>query len=122
MFSLKPTSGTPIYRQLVDQVRQLAVSGRLEAGDQLPSVRAVATELGVNPLTISKAYSLLEQEGLVLRHDDADMVMAKTHVEPLQAIHPQALTLVETAKRLGFSRKDTIEAVDRVWQSQQEAL
>ena len=120
MFSLEPTSGTPIYQQLVDQVRQLKASGRLEAGAQLPSIRAVAIELGIRPQSIAKAYSSLEQEGEVLRHGDTDMVVAKTRAEPLKAIHPQALILVETAKRLGFNLKDTIAVVDRVWKSQQE--
>ena len=121
MFTLRPTSGTPIYRQLVDQVRQLAASGRLEAGDQLPTVRAVASELGVNPVTISKAYSLLEREGVVSQQPGADVVMAQTRVGPLQAMRPQALALVTTAKRLGFSREDTLDTVDRLWTSQQEA-
>ena len=118
MFSLKPTSGTPIYRQLVDQIRQLAASGKLEAGDQLPSVRAVASELGVNPVTISKAYSLLEREGVVSQRHGADVVMAETRVGPLQAMRPQALALVTTAKRLGFSREVTIDIVDQLWTSQ----
>ena len=123
MFSLKPTSGTPIYRQLVDQIRQLAASGKLEAGDQLPSVRAIASELGVNPVTISKAYSLLEREGVVSQQHGADVVMAETRVGPLQAMRPQALALVTTAKRLGFSREVTIDTVDQLWtsQTQQEA-
>ena len=121
MFTLEPTSGTPIYRQLVDQVRQLAASGRLEAGDQLPTVRAIASELGVNPVTISKAYSLLEREGVVSQQPGADVVMARTRVSPLQAMRPQALALVTTAKRLGFSREDTLDTVDRLWTSQQEA-
>ena len=118
MFSLKPTSGTPIYRQLVDQIRQLAASGKLAAGDQLPSVRAVASELGVNPVTISKAYSLLEREGVVSQQHGADVVMAETRVGPLQAMRPQALALVTTAKRLGFSREVTIDIVDQLWTSQ----
>ena len=118
MFSLKPTSGTPIYRQLVDQIRQLAASGKLEAGDQLPSVRTVASQLGVNPVTISKAYSLLEREGVVSQQHGADVVMAETRVGPLQAMRPQALALVTTAKRLGFSREVTIDTVEQLWTSQ----
>ena len=115
MFSLEPTSGTPIYRQLVDQVRQLAASGGLEAGDRLPSVRAVAAELGINPTTIAKAYSLLEQEGLVRSQGDEVVVAAETPLKPLDALRSPALALVEAAKRLGFSREDTTDAVDQLW-------
>ena len=119
MFALEPTSGTPIYRQLVDQVRQLTASGRLAAGDRLPSVRAVAIELGINPVTIAKAYSLLEKEGLILRDLGVHMVVAGRRVGALEALRPHALFLVETAMRLGFNRNDTINAVDRMWTSQE---
>ncbi len=65
LFQVFPTSGLPIYRQLADQVRRHAASGRFAPGDFLPSVRQVALELEVNPMTVSKAYSLLEREGTV---------------------------------------------------------
>ena len=62
---VQPGSGVPIYRQVVDQVRAHVVGGRLNGGGFLPSVRQVAEELHVNPMTISKAYSILEREGVV---------------------------------------------------------
>ena len=62
---VSPGSGVPIYRQLVDQIRAQIAGGRLEAGELLPSVRQVAEELAVNPMTVSKAYSLLERDGVV---------------------------------------------------------
>jgi GntR family transcriptional regulator len=62
---ISPTSGLPIYRQVMDQVRAQVVGGRLKADEFLPSVRQVAEELQVNPMTISKAYSLLERDGVV---------------------------------------------------------
>src|SRR6266567_3208496 len=65
LFQVFPASGLPIYRQLIDQVRRHVATGRLPAGDYLPSVRQVALELEVNPMTVSKAYSLLEREGVV---------------------------------------------------------
>ncbi len=64
-FHVAPTSGVPIYRQIIDQVRAQIATGRLAAGDFLPSVRVVAAELAVNPMTVSKAYSLLERDGVV---------------------------------------------------------
>src|SRR5688500_20378482 len=63
--NVSPTSGVPIYRQLMDQVRAQIAGGRLSPGDFLPSVRQVAEELEVNPMTVSKAYSLLEKEQVV---------------------------------------------------------
>ena len=64
-FHVLPTSGVPIYRQLMDQVRNHIAAGRLAADDFLPSVRQTALQLSVNPMTVSKAYSLLEREGVL---------------------------------------------------------
>ncbi len=62
-----PGTGVPVYRQVMDQVKLQVASGRLAPGDELPSTRLLSTELGVNPMTISKAYSFLEKEGIVER-------------------------------------------------------
>ena len=67
MFILKPHSGVPIYRQIVDQVLAMVAGGTLRQGDLLPSVRQVAQGASVNPMTVSKAYSRLEAEGVVRR-------------------------------------------------------
>lgn len=64
-FRIFPSSGVPIYRQLMDQFRAQVAGGTVRPGEMLPSVRQVAEELQVNPMTVSKAYSLLEREGLV---------------------------------------------------------
>src|SRR5215475_1084005 len=76
VFILTPQSGTPIYRQLLEQVRRLVASGRLAPGDELPSVRELAVEHAVNPMTISKAYALLEAEGLLERNRGKPMTVA----------------------------------------------
>lgn len=67
IFELNPNSGVPIYRQIVDQVAVMVVGGLLKQGDLLPSVRQVAREAAVNPMTVSKAYSRLEADGIVRR-------------------------------------------------------
>lgn len=64
-FSIDPSSGLPIYRQLMDQVKQGVAGGLLKAGDRLPSVRDLALELTINPHTVAKAYQELEREGVV---------------------------------------------------------
>jgi GntR family transcriptional regulator len=60
-------SGLPIYRQVIEQIRRQIMAGQLSEGEQLMSVRDLAAQLRVNPMTISKAYALLEVEGLVER-------------------------------------------------------
>ena len=58
-------SATPIYKQITDQVRLAVATGKLAVGDQLPSVRALAEELVVNPNTVARAYTDLAREGLI---------------------------------------------------------
>mgnify|MGYP001030540141 FL=1 len=64
-FHIDPSSGTPIYRQIVDQVRQAVAGGTLRPGDRLPSVRDLALELALNPNTVAKAYQELERSGVI---------------------------------------------------------
>lgn len=66
-FEIQTSSGVPIYRQLVEQINALVIGGRLQAGDMLPSVRQVALAASINPMTVSKAYSLLEAQGILER-------------------------------------------------------
>jgi GntR family transcriptional regulator len=65
LLQVAPTSGVPIYRQLVDQIKAQIAGGHLPAGEFLPSVRQVAEQLQINPMTVSKAYSLLEEKEAV---------------------------------------------------------
>jgi GntR family transcriptional regulator len=58
-------SATPIYAQIVDQVRDRVRAGSLAPGTPLPSVRQLAADLGINPNTVAKAFLLLEREGIV---------------------------------------------------------
>jgi GntR family transcriptional regulator len=58
-------SGTPIYTQIVEQVKQRVLSGELKPGDQLPTVRALALELRVNFNTVARAYRLLDEAGII---------------------------------------------------------
>ncbi len=70
-------SGVPIYRQVVDQVRDQIMAGRLDEGDQLMSVREASAMLRVNPMTVSKAYSAMEAEGLLERRRGIGLFVAK---------------------------------------------
>ena len=71
-----PNSGVPVFRQLMDQIKFHIASGLLEPGSELPSTRALSAELGVNPMTISKAYGYLEKEGVV-EHPPGRRVIVK---------------------------------------------
>lgn len=95
-FSIQASSAEPIYRQIVEQVRRHVASGQWKAGDELPSVRALAQEHAINPMTVSKAYSLLEAEGLLERKRGLGMVIAA--VRARGGLAPR-LALLEPALR-----------------------
>ena len=65
LISLDPRDARPLYLQIVDEVRRALVVGTLKAEDPLPSVRELASQLVVNPRTVSQAYGELEREGIV---------------------------------------------------------
>jgi GntR family transcriptional regulator len=115
MFILDPRSSIPIYQQLVAQVRRLVAGGQLPPGTELPSVREMAQEHTVHPMTISKAYSLLESEGLLERRRGKPMAVAalkKSHsslAARLRQIQPQIDALALSARQLELSGDEVIE-------------
>ena len=64
-FSLDPVNGTPIYRQIIQQIEYAILSGRMKSGDKLPTIRTLAVDLKTNPNTIARAYSELEIRGIL---------------------------------------------------------
>ena len=122
MFTLHPESGVPIYRQLVEQIRRLIAGGQLAPGAELPSVRDLAIEHAVNPMTVSKAYSLLEVEGLLERNRGRPMTVAagRRSQAPLsqrvKQLESQTAQLVTAARQLEISDKDLIALIQRQWE------
>jgi GntR family transcriptional regulator len=83
-FKLTPTTGQPLYLQLMQQIRHAAETGALRDGDQLPGIRTMAEELVVSPNTVAKAYSELEHEGLLeLRQGAGAFVCVKRRTRSL---------------------------------------
>lgn len=123
MFALHPESGIPIYRQLAEQVRRLVAGGQLPPGAELPSVRDLALRHAVNPMTVSKAYALLEAEGVLERHRGKPMTVAprRRAADPaasrLRQLAPQAGQLVLAARQLELDREDLHTLIDRLWES-----
>jgi GntR family transcriptional regulator len=126
MFVLKPQSGVPIYRQIRDQVRRLVASGQLAPGAELPSVRDLAVRHAVNPMTISKAYSLLEAEGLLERNRGRPMTVASQArnssqlSKRLQQVQPLVEQTVLAAKQLELSETDLLKSVRQNWENGDE--
>jgi GntR family transcriptional regulator len=64
---ISPSDGVPIYLQIVNQVKRLAASGRLDPGEELPPIRVLAEQLVINPNTVARAYLELERAGIVTK-------------------------------------------------------
>lgn len=106
-----PTSGIPIYRQVVDQVRAHVVGGRLNGDAFLPSVRHLAESLQVNPMTISKAYSILEREGLLelVRGQGMRVKPAETNGRAkADVLLPLLKQVASTAKQLSLTPEQVL--------------
>jgi len=70
-----PNNGIPVYRQIMDQIKFFVSSGVLKPGDALPSTRSLSADLGVNPMTISKAYSFLERDDVLERRPGRPLIV-----------------------------------------------
>ena len=111
IFKLNPSSGQPLYSQVVQQVSHAIETGVLRDGDNLPGIRTLAEELVVSPNTIVKAYSELEGAGLLeLRHGSGAFVIAKRRVksraEQTRAAQARVQTLIESLLAGGFSSEE----------------
>lgn len=126
MFILNPNSGIPIYRQVLEQVRRQVASGQLKPGDTLPSVREVAMTHAVNPMTISKAYSLLQAEGLLEHNRGKPMTVASQSraqsplTQRLQQIDPLVEQVAVAARQLQLSQAEVIKLLRRKWEQSDE--
>jgi GntR family transcriptional regulator len=121
VFVLNPQAGQPLYRQLVDQVRRMIASGNLKPGETLPSVRALAEEHAVNPMTISKAYALLESEHLLERNPGKPMTVAGSgrQADPAGAtktLEQPVRALMLTARELEIGKHELIALLEELWE------
>jgi GntR family transcriptional regulator len=107
--SIRPGAAEPIYRQIVEQLRRLIASKQLSGGESLPSVRDVAGRHAINPMTVSRAYGLLELEGLIERQRGKGMVVASSRrrMQPddrrLEQLEPRLTDIVRQARELGLA-------------------
>lgn len=110
-------SDVPLTHQIVTQIQRQLATGALKPGDQLPTVRALATELRVNFNTVARAYRILDEAGIIstqqgrgtfILEQPPPETSAQLRRETLQAL---AHRYLEEAQRLGFSKQEALEAV-----------
>lgn len=110
-------SGTPIYRQIVEQVRLAVATGALAPGDAVPSVRSVADQNTINPNTVVKAYAELVRDGVLESHHGKGFFVAEkrqvySRSERLRRLQQALDAFVHEAVFLDFSADDIRQAVD----------
>jgi GntR family transcriptional regulator len=110
-FNINTGSDTPIYKQITDQARLAVTRGRLAVGDQLPSVRALAEELVVNPNTVARAYADLMREGLLESRAGRGVFITRkrkiySRAEGWRRLEPLLHALIGEAMILDFTREE----------------
>ena len=113
-----PSSGVPIYLQLMEQVKHSIETGALRPGEQLPGIRPLAEELVMNPNTVAKAYRELEHEGVIeLRHGAGAFVSANPQAKKLTDKLRAGQTLVEAVVERLRARGITDEEIRRLFEA-----
>lgn len=112
-------SGEPIYRQIVEAIKYQVARGDLQEGDQLPSLRNLANELGINVRTVVKAYDQLVHGGLAVRqHGRGVFITAPQSVLPVRrrkrVLVEMTQRLMSEAKRLGADSEEVLLIVEQV--------
>jgi len=106
-FKLTPTTGQPLYQQLMQQIQHATETGALRDGDQLPGIRTLAEELVVSPNTVARAYSELEHDGLLeLRQGSGAFVCVerrtRSMADHVQAARRRIRDLIERLREEGL--------------------
>jgi GntR family transcriptional regulator len=118
-----PSSGVPIYLQLMEQVKHAIETGALRAGEQLPGIRPLAEELVINPNTVAKAYRELEHEGIIeLRHGAGAFVSGNGRAKDLTDRLRAGQTIVAAAVEKLQARGVTEEEIRRLFEAELAGL
>lgn len=115
MLNLDYRDARPIYEQVRDNLRRLMVSGAIQEGEKLPSVRSLASNLAINPNTIQRAYRQLEMEGWIATVPGKGCFVCGCPAEDPQQELKCLNTLEETVQRLlamGYTRQELIQKIE----------
>src|SRR5262245_51361591 len=116
LFQIDSASRTPIYRQLVGQIREAVARGRLAAESRLPSVRDLSRQLVINPNTVARVYTELEREGVLNTRPGLGVFVAQPRNDLTKRARKDRLTtlvdqFLTEAVHLGFSAEEAMALV-----------
>ncbi|MTI94666.1 MAG: GntR family transcriptional regulator [Firmicutes bacterium] len=119
MLQINVSSHTPIYQQVIDQIKEQVLLGVLAPGDKLPSVRELATTLTINPNTIQKAYQELERQKVIVTvrgrgNYIAEQSENKLNAEQLETLQEHFRKGIIDALHLGMSPAEVKKLVERL--------
>ncbi len=117
------SSGQPIYEQIVTQIKGLIISGELNEGDALPSMRVLAKELRISVITTKRAYEELEREGFITSMTGKGSFVASKNInlikeENLRKIESNMAQIVETANICGLELAELIEMLTIIYEGE----
>ena len=117
-FSLDNDSGVPVYRQIINQIENAVVSGRMAVDDRLPTIRSLAVSLKINPNTIAKAYNELEIRGIVQTQVGSGTYIADKKpdlADPRQKKLREVVDrFLQEAAELGAGREELIKLMEEI--------
>ena len=113
MFLLNLQSKIPIYEQIQTQILRFIEAGVLKPGDRLPSVRQLATENGINPNTVARAYAQLEAAGYVYNLPKKGVYIAEIDSDATR--HNQLVSALKPLVAAGYTKKELCDAVEQLF-------
>ena len=121
MFSIDTRSRIPIYEQLKNNIAGLIASGALTEDEQLPSVRTLARELGINPNTVQRAYQELESQGIIYQATGRGSFVSPNGAKSRASVQKKLQELYDflrDARSMGALKREVLEVVDSAFEGE----
>lgn len=117
---IDPNDPAPKYLQLILQIQRQIVSGALKPGEKLTSVRKMASELNINPMTISRSYQSMEKEGWLERKKGIGMIVAREGLnarmeDRFSYLEGTLKLLIVKSRDVGYSKSEVMALLMRFW-------
>ncbi len=114
LFYVDTASGVPIFRQLLSQIKRHIAAGTIKPGDEMPSIRNLSVPLGVNPMTISKAYNLLVHDGVLVRRPGLPLVVAdldptEIRMQRIEQVKESLQPVVQLVRQMDMEKDQAME-------------
>ena len=118
--NVQTKSGLPIYEQIERQIKEMIVSGKLNEGEMLPSIRALAADSKISVITVKRAYEDLEKEGMIYSVQGKGFYVDNPDLQYMQekktlGLEEKLSSWVEEAKASGMSRQEALDMLGILW-------